>query len=1092
MASFYIILGQDINFEKLEGINIRSIGPAGMSGRVTSIDVIHDQPDVIYAGTASGGVWKSTSGGIKWEPTFDKERTQSIGSLVIDQNNPDVIWVGTGEGNPRNSMNSGAGIYRSLDGGKTWKCMGLENTQIIHRIILHRDDPNTIFAATMGSAWGDNPERGVYKTTDGGNTWEQVLYVNERTGAADMVVDPSNPNKLLVNMWEYRRTPWDFTSGGEGSGLYITYDGGENWKRLSDEEGLPKGELGRMGLAFATNKPNIVYALIEAKKNGLYKSTDGGDNWKLVASKNIGGRPFYYSDIFVDPQNENRIFNLHSLVDMSEDGGKTFTTLLPYSGVHPDHHAWWIHPDNPDYMIDGNDGGLNITRDGGKSWRFIPNLPVGQFYHVNYDMDIPYNVYGGMQDNGSWIGPSYLWQQGGIRNHEWQELYFGDGFDVVPRPDNSRYGYAMSQGGNVGYYDRETGHTRVVRPVHPDGTFLRFNWNAAIAQDPFDNCGVYYGSQFLHYSTDCGESWEILSPDLTTNDSSKQLSFKSGGLTIDATQAENHTTVISIEPSPHDKNVIWVGTDDGNLQLTRDGGETWNNLSSKLPEFVEGSWIPQIVASRYNAGEVFVVVNDYRRNNWEPYAYHSNDYGATWKRIARPGQIDERAYVLSIVQDHIEPNLMFLGTDYGLYISLDGGANWQKYESFPSTQIADLKIHPREGDLIIGTFGRAFHILDDLGPFRAMAKSKDILEKPFVVFDAPEAYQVSYKSYDGMHFPADAEFMGENRRRGVMLTYWYQKEEKKKEEMTDEMKESDDEDEDENKKGKKGKKKTKPETEKKEERAKESSEKPEGTEAPGRPGRPGMGGGGKNMTITVFNMAGDTIRKFERPIKEGMNRVYWGMERNGPKFPSLGNRRFGGGGSPGGPQVLPGDYKVVMSYGKYKDSTNVKVNIDPRAEYTISDLEAKEEIIEEYMDMVNEVAESVENLTNAEKSIKNINTMMSSLPDSTQKHLKKRGEEMTKTINELRELFVSPRDFKGIDGTPRLLWGIFMSSAYINSINGAPGDNTRNALNNAKSKVQEAMDKIKAFYDGEWTEYKQEIESHTFSFFEDFQEYKKE
>ena len=480
------LLAQKIDVEQLKGMKIRNIGPAGMSGRVTSIDVNLSNSQIIYVGTASGGVWKSESGGIKWEPIFDKEPVQSIGAVAINQKNPSEIWVGTGEGNPRNSHNSGEGIFKSIDGGKTWILMGLEKTRLIHRIVVHRDNPDIVYVGALGSAWGPNKERGVYKTTDGGKTWKKVLYINDQTGVADLVVDPANPNKLIAAMWEFGRKPWFFNSGGKGSGLHISYDGGENWKKITEKEGLPKGDLGRIGIAIAPSKPNIVYALVEAKKNALYKSTDGGHHWKMVADKNVGNRPFYYAEIYVDPKNENRIWNLWSYVSKSEDGGKTFETILDYGKrVHPDHHAFWIHPDDPDYLINGNDGGLNISRDGGANWEFIDNLPLAQFYHINYDMDFPYNVAGGMQDNGSWIGPSKVLKRGGIRNEDWQEVLFGDGFDVVMRRDNNRYGWGMSQGGNIAYFDRETGRTQNVKPLHPEGIELRFSWNAAFSSKPF-------------------------------------------------------------------------------------------------------------------------------------------------------------------------------------------------------------------------------------------------------------------------------------------------------------------------------------------------------------------------------------------------------------------------------------------------------------------------------------------------------------------------------------------------------------------------------------------------------------------------------
>ncbi|MDZ7897963.1 MAG: hypothetical protein U5N85_08040 [Arcicella sp.] len=453
---------QKLNTDLLKNMKARAIGPAAMSGRITAIDAVVANPDIIYAGAASGGVWKTENGGTTWTSIFDENPIINIGSIAIQQSNPSVIWVGTGEGNPRNSVNLGGGIYKSLDGGKTWKSMGLEKTKNIHRVIIDPTNPNVVYAGVIGNPFADHPERGVFKTIDGGQTWEKILYTNERSGVGDMVMDPSNPNKLFVGMWEHHRTGYDFKSGGKGSGFYMTLDGGKNWIKLQNKpNGIPEGELGRIGVAIAKSDPNRVYALIESSKNALYRSDDGGFKWEKVNDDDAEvikrNRPFYFWDLAVDTKNENRIYSIFQMISMSEDAGKSFKVIVPYEGVHPDHHAFWIHPEDPSFIINGNDGGVAISRDRGRKWTFSETIPIGQFYHVNVDNEIPYNVYGGLQDNGSWRGPAYTWQDGSIRNWHWQTMVGGDGFDMMPDLQDARFGYGMSQGGNLVRYDAETG-----------------------------------------------------------------------------------------------------------------------------------------------------------------------------------------------------------------------------------------------------------------------------------------------------------------------------------------------------------------------------------------------------------------------------------------------------------------------------------------------------------------------------------------------------------------------------------------------------------------------------------------------------------
>jgi photosystem II stability/assembly factor-like uncharacterized protein len=1054
---------QKVDLDQLKNIKIRNIGPAGMSGRVTAIDVDLSNDDHIYIGTASGGVWKSESGGITWEPIFDKMPIQSIGSLTINQNNPDQIWVGTGEGNPRNSHNSGGGIFKTLDGGKNWKLMGLEETKVLHRVIIHRDNPDVVYAGAVGPAWGKSEHRGVYRTKDGGKTWDKILYVNDETGCADLVVDPTNPNKLIAAMWEHGRKPWTFNSGGEGSGIYVSFDGGDTWEKRTDKDGLPEGILGRVGLAIAPSAPNVVYAIVEAKENAFYKSTDGGFKWRKMSNDEMmGNRPFYYSDIWVDPINENRIYSSWTEISKSEDGGKHWEEFVNWSEVHPDHHAFWVHPTKPNYLIEGNDGGLNISRDRGKNWRFVENLPLAQFYHIDYDMSVPYRVCGGMQDNGSWIGPSEVWQSGGIRNHHWQEIYFGDGFDVLIRRDDPRYAYAMSQGGNMGLVDTETGKTNFIKPVHPDGEKLRFNWNAALAQNPQHDCGIYFGSQFVHKSLDCGKTWEIISPDLTTNDTTKQKQDVSGGLTIDATNAENYTTIIAIAPSPADENVIWVGTDDGNLQITKDGGKNWSNVASRLTGARPGSWIPFIEVSEKNPGEAFIIVNDYRRNDWRPMAYHTKDYGATFKRIVDENKVTGHA--LSIVQDPEAPSLLFLGTDYGLFFTIDGGNNWNKWKDFPSVSTRDLKIHPREHDLIIGTFGRAAWILDDIRPLREIAKTNgNILNQPFAIMGVTDGYLSEWKSVAGTRFTADAMFRGSNGNSQPMVTVWLNPDYKapKKEEMK----------EDKNKK--KGKKKSKTKVK-------------EDTAIKGKKG--GKDKKPKKVKVEIMNNAGDTIRTYTTTIDTAMTRFNWNMRHDGVRWPS---RRpvKPDANVPSGYDALPGTYKMVLTYGELKDSTTLTVKADPRVEMSIADRKAVQNSLKEYYKVVEVANKGWKQIGEARKTMKRVDAALANVPDSLKTEVKDLAKSIQDSLSTLEKMYMSPAKQKGIQRNPdeltSKLWPVMR---YLRDSDGAPSQSAQILLKNLKKDMNEVLDKINGLMANDFKKYQEEVEKVQYSLFKDYEE----
>jgi len=1043
------LFAQEFTMDLVQDMKPRNIGPAGMSGRVTAIDVQLSNPDVMYVGTASGGLWKSSSGGIKWSPIFDKEVTASIGAVAIQQSNPSVIWVGTGEGNPRNSLNGGYGVYKSLDGGKNWTAMGLEKTRHIHRIIIDPTDPNTIYVGAIGSPWGEHPERGVFKTTDGGKTWSKILFANNKTGVADMVMDPTNPNKLFVALWEHKRDPWFFKSGGKGSGLYMTHDGGANWKKLSDEEGLPKGDLGRIGIAIAHNKPNVVYALVEAKKNALYKSGDGGFTWKKINDKNdIGNRPFYYSEIYVDPENENRVFSIFTYVNVSEDGGKNFKQLMPAygvsNGVHPDHHAWWIHPENGQFMIDGNDGGVNITKDGGKTWRFIGNLPVAQFYHINTDNEFPYNVYGGMQDNGSWRGPAYVWRAQGIRNSYWQEIAFGDGFDVVPDLDDSQFGYAMSQQGFVSRYDWKTGNNYTVRPTPPDAdTKLRFNWNAAIGQDPFDNATVYFGSQFVHKSTNKGQTWQVISPDLTTNDPEKQKQSESGGLTMDATGAENHCTLLVIEPSPLEKDMLWVASDDGRVHYTQNGGDTWTEVTKNIKGLPKGSWIPQIKASTNNKGEALLIANDYRRFNYTPYAYRTTDYGKTWTRIVDENDVE--SYTLSIIEDPKNPNLLFLGTDDGLYISLNAGEEWQKWtEGFPTVSTKDLAIHPREQDLVIGTFGRAAWVLDDIRPLRELAKSTAALQQDVALFESPDAYIAAYQQGSGSRFGGDALYNGENRKSGAMITYYL-------------------------KQGKKDLSKEKKDN---------KSEKADDDKATAD--KKDLSGVQKKDSVQFDIYDGDRLirtLKYKTPEKKGFHRIYWGLNEKGPDRPS---RKISKRTSErSGTTVKPGTYKVKVHFGETVDSTMVTVKTDPRLQVSTASISEVYDTRKQVEQRIQTAADAVKQLVGSKDLANKYAKELKELDKDAHKDHIKASKDIVKKIDSLVALYIGKEDKRqGITRNPEItvMQRLNTANFYVATRKKGITETERRLIRLAAEELQTALNETNAFFETPWKTYRNTME----------------
>lgn len=755
-------------------IKARNIGPAVMSGRITDIQCPVNDPDIIYIGTASGGIWKSKDRGVTFKPVFD-EYTMSIGCLTIDEKNPDIVWAGTGETNMRNSVSVGTGLYRTSNGGKSWEFMGFADSERISKVVIDPRNSQVIYVAVAGHLWDSHTTRGVYKSVDNGKTWKRLLFVDDNTGCIDLDINPKNPDILLAALWEFRRSPYFFTSGGKGSGLFRTSDCGSTWMKIT--KGLPAGNLGRIELDISLSNPEICYAIVEAKETGLYKSTDSGVSW-LEAGTGFGikMRPFYLACIKIDPVDPQRIYNPSLILTSSTDGGKSFESgLMSFQGitVHPDHHAIWINPQNPKHILLGTDGGVYVSYSKGATFRHLTNLPVSQFYHVSYDLETPYNVYGGLQDNGSWYGPAHLLRGSYITNRDWQAVGSGDGFYVFRDQDDKDIIYYSWQGGMLQRLNERTKEDAVIKPLPAKSDpKYRYNWNAAAALSPTNKKTLYCGAQFLFKSMDKGKSWQKISPDLTTDDPQKQQQEKSGGLTLDNTSAENHCTIITICESLLDENVIWVGTDDGNLQYTKDGGKKWQNLVKNIKGLPKYTWCPTVEAGHFDKETAYVVFDGHRAGDMNTYVYRTGDSGKTWTSLAT-GEIAGYAHVIR--EDIENPNLLFLGTEFGLYVSFNCGKNWVHFkETLPRVPVMDIQVHPMTHDLILGTHGRGIYILDDITPLRHL--SEDVFQEEVVILPARASFVASPAlSFSGSEFSGDTEYFGENLEPGATITYYLEK-----------------------------------------------------------------------------------------------------------------------------------------------------------------------------------------------------------------------------------------------------------------------------------------------------------------------------
>lgn len=767
----------------LDGLQWRCVGPANMGGRIDDFAVVESNPSIIYVGTASGGVWKTANNGVTWEPVFDDQTTSTIGDVTVSPSNPDIVWVGTGEPNNRQSSSWGDGVYKSTDGGRSWENMGLRDSHHIGRIVIHPTDPDIVYVAALGHLWGPNRERGLYKTTNGGKSWVKTKFINEDTGFVDVAMDPENPETLYAAAYQRRRRGWGFNGGGPRSGLYKTMDGGESWVLLS--EGLPTGIIGRIGIYIYRQDPRIVYATIEHKEGGVFRSENKGLTWKKMSSTNP--RPVYYSKIRIDPKDDQRIWVLGPAMYVSEDGGRTFRTDY-VTRIHGDYHAMWINPKDSDHMIVGSDGGIYFSYDRGRTWDFVNSLPLGQFYEIGYDMRQPYFVYGGLQDNGCWGGPSATRFSEGITNEDWFRILGGDGFYVQVDPTDYTTIYAESQRGYPYRFDLKTKEAKSIRPVPEDESeTYRFNWNSPLLLSPHNPRTIYYGGNKLFKSSDKGETWEA-SMDLTKQLEQDKLPVM-GVLPDKNTLSLNdgitfYGDITTISESPLKEGLLYVGTDDGNLQVSPDGGKTWKNVINKVPGVAKNTYVSRVIASRFEEGRAYVTFDGHRNDDFKPYVFVTEDYGDTWRCIS--GNLPVGSTVNVIREHHRSPNLLFVGTERGAYFSIDRGKRWVRIRSnLPVAPVDDIAIHPQANDLIFGTHGRSIWILDDITPLEQF--TEDVLNSKIYLFKILEA--TSFNLYNHKANLGHKVFVAPNPPYGAMINYYLKEKAKESVEIIIEDKE---------------------------------------------------------------------------------------------------------------------------------------------------------------------------------------------------------------------------------------------------------------------------------------------------------------
>ena len=956
----------------LSRLEYREIGPALMGGRIADIAVVESKPQVFYVGAGTGGVWKTENHGTSWTPLFDDQPTSSIGDVTLHQENPNLVWVGTGEPQNRQSSPWGNGVYKSTDAGNSWTHMGLDATKHIARILIHPRNPDIVYVAAVGDLWGPNPERGVFKTTDGGLTWENVLFVDDFTGAIDLAMDPSDPNTVFAAMYQRQRTGWGFNGGGPGSGLYRTVDGAESWVELT--EGLPEGDKGRIGLDIFRQDGNVIYALVEAdpsrpgagrggggggdaqsRKGGIFRSVDRGTTWEKMSDTNP--RPMYYSQVRIDPSNSDRIYVLGGALEVSDDGGRTFRDDGAEQ-IHVDHHALWINPEDPDHLILGSDGGVAATWDGTAYWRMFDNLALGQFYTISYDMRDPYFVCGGLQDNNPWCGPSNTRSFHGIRHQDWYETAYGDGFWTVVDPTDSTIVFSESQGGNMNRYDLVTGEKTAMQPItgpreNGDTTKeYRFNWNAPLLISRHDPATIFLGANFLLRSRDRGMTWqEVGGMDLTKQIDRDDLPIMGVPGTEpmmsihDGTSTYGNLTVVA--ESHFSADVIWAGTDDGNVQVTLDGGATWKNVVDRIPDLPDRTYVSRLTPSAHDPNRVYATFDGHRNADFAPYVYVSDNLGESWRRI--DDGLPAGWSVNVITEHHRAENLLFVGNEIGVFVSIDRGDNWTRLKGdLPVVPVDDIAIHPRENDLIVGTHGRSAYIMADVAPLEHL--SSELMAQTGAVF--PMKTTIMWAQRGDWPFYG-ATYSASNPPRATPIRYYLRAE-------TEEVK------------------------------------------------------------LTVVDASGGHVRTLEAPGDAGISEVLWDWRYDRPYEQPEGGRGGGGGGrgrggAPQGPIVEPGSYTVNLQVGGETFSESVQIRADPRRTMTAADRTARREALMSLYELaapLNDATEAAQELTDQMDEALALLDAQDAAPESLTEELTSIQTELTSIRDGLEEA----RDWAGVAG----------------------------------------------------------------------------